>query len=210
MAMPPWVTVGCTGWPWSTITPLPCGAAGARQQRHQTLLDAAEVAFKHYGLPKVVRTDNGSPWRHRGERSLIRFGIWLIENGAAPWHSPLPAKPRQESRMKTFTHAQRELLDWHTFGDLAQAQHAFDLAARYNYHRPHDALGLPCQPTASNPVNDPSTHVEPFDYAPGDILRRVDDAARIRVLGKCVKASRLKGKHVADAASSIRSSAVST
>jgi transposase InsO family protein len=115
----------------------------ADNERHLTVQDAAQAAFERYGLPEVILTDNGSPWGDPGERSLTKFGIWLIEHGVAPWHSPR-YHPQNHGKNERFNRTLKiELLDRRTFGDLAQAQHAFDAwRHRYNHHRPHDALGL--------------------------------------------------------------------
>jgi transposase InsO family protein len=172
----------------------------ADNQRHQIVQNTVQAAFERYGLPEVILTDNGSPWGDPGERSLTKFGIWLIEHGVAPWHSP-PYHPQNHGKNERFNRTLKiELLDRRTFGDLAQAQHAFDAwRHRYNHHRPHDALGLAVPADRYQPSRRTfKPIVEPFDYAPGDILRRVDDAARIRFQGKRVKASKaLIGKHVA-------------
>jgi transposase InsO family protein len=78
----------------------------ADNERHLTVQNALQAAFERYGLPEVVLTDNGSPWGDSGEQELTKLGIWLIEHGVAPWHSPpLPsAEPRQERALQP--HAQ--------------------------------------------------------------------------------------------------------
>ena len=172
----------------------------ADNQHHKIVQNAVQAAFERYGLPEVILTDNGSPWGDPGERSLTKFGIWLIEHGVAPWHSP-PYHPQNHGKNERFNRTLKaELLDGRVFDDLQQAQRAFDgWRHRYNHHRPHDALGLavPADRYHSSPRSFNPT-VEPFEYGPDDIVRPVDTAARISFRGRRWKASKaLIGKRVA-------------
>jgi transposase InsO family protein len=170
-------------------------------QRHRTVQDAVQAAFERYGLPDIILTDNGSPWGgDAGTRSLTKLGVWMIEHGVAPWHSP-PRHPQSHGKNERFNRTlNAELLAGRMFDDLVKAQRAFDAwRHRYNHHRPHDALGLavPADRYRSSPRRFSST-VEPFEYGPHDIVRRVDAAARISFAGRRLKASKaLVGKHVA-------------
>jgi transposase InsO family protein len=169
-------------------------------ERHQTVQNAVQAAFERYGLPEIILTDNGSPWGDPGERSLTKLGVWMIEHGVAPWHSP-PFHPQNHGKNERFNRTLKaELLDGRTFDDLQHAQRAFDAwRHRYNHHRPHDALQLAVpadryqsSPRSFNPM------VEPFEYGPNDIVCPVDTAARISFRGRRWKASKaLIGKHVA-------------
>ena len=168
--------------------------------RLMTVREAVQAAFERYGLPEIILTDNGSPWGDTGERSLTKFGVWLIEHGVAPWHSA-PFHPQSHGKNERFNRTLKtELLDGRTFDDLAQAQRAFDTwRHRYNHHRPHDALALavPADRYRSSP-RPFNPKVEPFEYGPDDIVRLVDNAARIGFQGRRWKASKaLIGKHVA-------------
>lgn len=172
----------------------------ADNQRHRIVQNATQAAFERYGLPDVILTDNGSPWGDTAGQRLTKFGVWLIEHGVAPWHSP-PRHPQNHGKNERFNRTLKaELLAGRTFDDLDQAQRAFDVwRHRYNHHRPHDALALAVpadryrqSPRSFNPL------VEPFDYPPGDSLRRVDTAARFSFLGRSFKASKaLIGKQIA-------------
>lgn len=172
----------------------------AAAERHTIVQNAVQAAFERYGLPEIILSDNGSPWGDTGERSLTKLGVWLIEHGVAPWHSA-PYHPQTHGKNERFNRTLKaELLDGRTFADLTQAQHGFDIwRHRYNHHRPHDALGLavPADRYRSSPRRFRS-EVEPFEYGPDDIVRRVDNAARIGFCRRRLKASKaLIGKHVA-------------
>ena len=172
----------------------------ADNQRRQTVQIAVQEAFERYGLPEVILTDNGPPWGDTGERWLTRFGVWLIEHGVAPWHSP-PLHPQNHGKNERFNRTlKHELLDRRTFDDLGQAQQAFDAwRHRYNNHRPHDALGLavPAERYRPSPRTFKSA-VEPFQYGPDDVVRSVDVNGRFSFDSRRLKVSKaLIGKQIA-------------
>ena len=172
----------------------------ADNERHLTVQNALQAAFERYGLPEVVLTDNGSPWGDSGEQELTKLGIWLIEHGVAPWHSP-PFHPQNHGKNERFNRTLKaELLEGRTFDDLIQAQQAFDRwRHRYNHDRPHDALGLavPADRYRASPRRFRSA-IEPFQYGSDDIVRRVDASAHLSFEGRKLRASKaLIGKSVA-------------
>jgi transposase InsO family protein len=176
------------------------GLQAADNERHGTVQDGLQAAFERYGLPLLMLSDNGSPWGDTGEGSLTRLGVWLIEHGVAPLHSA-PYHPQSHGKNERFNRTLKaELLAGRTFDDLASAQRAFDAwRHHYNHHRPHDALALAVPADRYRPSPRPfSARVEPFEYGPDDILRRVDGAAWFSFGGRRMKASKaLIGKQVA-------------
>jgi transposase InsO family protein len=172
----------------------------ADNQRRATVQRAVQAAFERYGLPEVILTDNGPPWGDTGERQLTKFGVWLIEHGVAPWHSP-PRHPQSHGKNERFNRTlDLELLQRTSFEGLRDAQQAFDAwRHRYNHHRPHDALNLAVPAERYQPSPRAfRQEVEPFDYAAGDIVRSVDVNGRCSFEHRRIKASKaLIGKRIA-------------
>lgn len=161
-------------------------------QRTATVQKALQIAFERYGLPYLMLTDNGSPWGDTGQRTLTKLGVWLIEHGVEPRHSR-PHHPQTNGKNERFNRTLKaELLEGRLFTGLLDAQAAFDAwRHRYNHHRPHDALDLAVPADRYRPsLRAFRPLVEPFDYAPGDILRIVDDAAWLSFAGRRFKASK--------------------
>lgn len=164
----------------------------ADNQRHETVQKAVQAAFECYGVPEIILTDNGSPWGDKADRSLTRFGVWLIEHGVAPWHSA-PSHPQSHGKNERFNRTlDLELLQRQDFAGLDQAQLSFDdWRHRYNHHRPHDALGLAVPADRYRPSPRPfKPQIEPFDYAPEDAIRVVDIDGRIVFHGRRLRASK--------------------
>jgi len=52
-----------------------------------------EAAFREYGLPVGLRSDNGAPFGSNGESGLTQLTVWWIQLGIVPEHIT-PGKPR--------------------------------------------------------------------------------------------------------------------
>lgn len=101
--------------------------------------------FQRYGLPVRLNADNGAPWgspRLAGH-GLSELSVWLIRLGIRVSHSA-PYHPQTNGKIERFHRSLKaEVLAGHSFGDLQQAQTAFESwRSIYNQERPHDALGL--------------------------------------------------------------------
>ena len=56
-----------------------------------------ERVFREYGLPEVIRTDNGTPFASRGLGGLSRLSYWWIHLGIHPERIE-PGHPEQNGR----------------------------------------------------------------------------------------------------------------
>lgn len=145
-------------------------------ERVETVRPALERAFRRYGLPFAVLTDNGSPWADSGGDPFTRFSVWLLRLGiqvlhGRPWH---PQTQGKEERFHRTLKA--EVVAGRSFRDLGDCQRAFDAwRQRYNHERPHEAIGMavPAQRYRASPRAFPQT-MPPIEYAPGDAVRKVD------------------------------------
>ncbi len=93
-----------------------------------------------------------------------------------------------------------EVLSGPPFADHAAADRAFDRWRDvYNTQRPHEALELAVPASRYQPS--PRDYVEtiaPFEYAPGDIVRRVQQGGHVSLLGRSVKVPKaFRGKAAA-------------
>jgi transposase InsO family protein len=101
-----------------------------------------EEAFKEYGLPNRVRSDNGPPFGSTGVGRLTRLSINLIKAGVIPeWIQP--GHPEENGRHERFhlTLKQESATPSHnTLIQQIQALNQFH--HEYNFERPHEALGM--------------------------------------------------------------------
>jgi transposase InsO family protein len=174
--------------------------AACANERTETVRQHLVVAFRRYGLPERLITDNGSPWGDGPGSPFTPLGVWLIEHGIKISHSR-PYHPQTMGKDERFHRSLKaEVLSGLPFADLAAAERAFDRWRDvYNMQRPHEALGLAVPGSRYQPS--PRDYVETiasFEYAPGDIVRRVQQGGHVSFLGRAVKIPKaFRGKIVA-------------
>jgi transposase InsO family protein len=163
--------------------------AACANERTETVRQQLIIAFRRYGLPERLITDNGSPWGDGPGSRFTPLGVWLIEHGIKISHSR-PYHPQTMGKDERFHRSLKaEVLSAPTFDDIAAAQRAFERWRDvYNTQRPHEALELAVPASRYQPS--PRDYVEtviPFEYAPGDIVRRVQQGGHVSFLGRALK-----------------------
>jgi transposase InsO family protein len=101
-----------------------------------------ETAFREFGLPRAIRTDNGPPFASTGVCGLSRLAVWWIRLGILPERID-PGRPDQNGRHERFHETLKAETASPPKADLSRQQRRFaDFQAEYNHVRPHEALGL--------------------------------------------------------------------
>lgn len=100
-----------------------------------------EVAFRAYGLPDVLRSDNGAPFASPAAGGLSRLAVKLIKAGVVPERIE-PGKPQQNGRHERLHLTLKQETASPPAASLRAQQRRFDRFQRiYNEERPHEALG---------------------------------------------------------------------
>ena len=158
------------------------------------------TAFRRYGLPLCIMTDNGSPWGDGPGSPFTPLGVFLIEQGIRIGHSR-PYHPQTNGKDERYHRSLKaEALSGPPFDDLAQAEAALAKWRHvYNTERPHEALGLGVPIDRYRPSPRPyRDHIEVFDYAPDDTVRRVQQQGIISFRGTEYRIPKaFYGKHIA-------------
>ena len=158
---------------------------GCGDQRGSTVAPVLETVFWRYGLPEAMLMDNGSPWGLDGH-AYTQLAVWLIRldisvSHCRPYHPQTLGKEERFHRtLKT------ELLKGNLFDDLDHCQRRFDdWRDTYNLVRPHEALDMKTPAQCYYPSLRAFPEVlEPIDYAPGAIVRKVQDKGEIYYKGR--------------------------
>ena len=97
-------------------------------------------AFREYGLPKAIRSDNGTPFASKSVAGLTRLSIWFIQLGIIPERieKGCPQQNGRHERMhKTLKYETLDSVEL----NIKEQQKRFDLfQLDYNNYRPHEAL----------------------------------------------------------------------
>ena len=100
-----------------------------------------ELAFREFGLPWRIRSDNGAPFATRAIGGLSALSIWWIQLGIVPERIE-PGQPQQNGRHERFHLTLKQQTASPPRATFADQQRAFDLFRHdYNDERPHEALG---------------------------------------------------------------------
>src|SRR5262245_59294450 len=97
-------------------------------------------AFKTYGVPKVIRTDNGPPFASTGAGGLTALSVWWIKLGIVP-ERIAPGHPEQNGRQERYHRTLQQETVWPPCPSFAAQQRRFNKHRQiYNEVRPHEAL----------------------------------------------------------------------
>jgi transposase InsO family protein len=99
-----------------------------------------ETAFRDYGLPRALRTDNGPPFAGRGVAGLSRLAVTLIKAGVVPERIE-PGQPQQNGRHERMHLTLKQDTASPPAQSLAEQIVRFrSFREIYNHQRPHEAL----------------------------------------------------------------------
>jgi len=116
-----------------------------------------EAAFRQYGLPQAIRTDNGAPFASTAIGGLSRLAVWWIKLGIVPERIEA-GHPEQNGRHERMHRTlKQEVATPPAENRRAQQRALEDFRQEYNEVRPHEALAM--QTPAS--VYEPSARAYP-------------------------------------------------
>jgi hypothetical protein len=99
------------------------------------------AAFRQYGLPGAIRTDNGTPFACAALGGLTALAVWWVRLGIRLERIE-PGCPQQNGRHERMHRTLKEATASPPKGTLRAQQQAFDeFKTEYNEERPHEALG---------------------------------------------------------------------
>ena len=108
-----------------------------------------EAAFREYGMPQSIRTDNGPPFASLAIGGLSRLAVWWIKLGIQPERIQA-GHPEQNGRHERIHRTMDEELlrgeDWRS-----QQRQMDTFRHAYKHVRPHEALGMETPASAYQP-----------------------------------------------------------
>jgi putative transposase len=140
-----------------------------------------DAAFREYGLPRVIRTDNGTPFASRAPGGLSRLSMRWIKLGIVPERTR-PASPQDNGRHERMHSTLKQATLGPPAHDARRQQLRFDrFRHQFNHERPHEALGqrTPASCYTSSPRALPR-RVPELVYASDLIVRRISQQGSLK------------------------------
>jgi putative transposase len=140
--------------------------------------------FRTYGLPKRIRTDNGTPFASNALARLSQLSVWFIKLGIYP-ELIEPGKPQQNGVHERMHRTLKQEATIPPASSLRAQQRKFDdFREDFNQVRPHEAIGMKRPGEIYEPSNRRMPRrIDAYDYPSHYIVRRVSRAGTIRVFG---------------------------
>lgn len=115
---------------------------GLRRTDFEAVRPMFEAAFREFGLPWAIRSDNGAPFASPAVGGLSRLSIWWLRLGIRPERIE-PGKPQQNGRLERLHLTLKQHAAQPPASTFARQQQRLDgFRQEYNQLRPHEALGM--------------------------------------------------------------------
>lgn len=131
-----------------------------------------EATFREYGLPALMRSDNGPPFASTGVGGLSRLSVWWVRLGILPERIE-PGHPEQNGRHERMHRTLKQDAATPPEFSIRAQQRALDLFLReYNEQRPHEALAMATPASVYAPSPRPFPERLPELEYPTEFVRR--------------------------------------
>lgn len=149
-----------------------------------TMAQTKEVfrrVFIEFGLPQIIRSDNGVPFASKALHRLTKLSVWWIKLDIMP-ELIEPASPQQNARHERMHRTLKAETTLPRAGNLAAQQRRFNgFRHEYNDVRPHEGLNMATPASCYHPSPRPFPKTIPaFDYPAHFEVRRVSRNGGIR------------------------------
>lgn len=157
----------------------------ACQGLRSTAITLARPIFRHafeaYGLPRIIRSDNGVPFATTALGRLSRLSVWWIRLGITP-ELIEPAHPEQNGRHERMHRTLKAEAIRPPSANLQAQQTRFNrFRVEYNDDRPHEALGQDTPGSIYRPSPRALPRIlPPLEYPKHFEVRRVSRNSGIR------------------------------
>jgi transposase InsO family protein len=153
--------------------------------RYMPTKEALKSTFREYGLPDVIRNDNGTPFASKCIGGLSRLAIWLIQQGIIPERIKKGCPQENGRHERMHRTLKSDALD-PVARNLKEQQKQFDIFQHdYNNYRPHESLNDQPPSDYYKKSNRPYVeHPHPPGYGYEYKIRRVRQSGDIKFNGQ--------------------------
>jgi transposase InsO family protein len=133
-----------------------------------------ERLFNEYGVPSIIRSDNGAPFASRGLAGLSQLSVKWLQLGIK--HERIePGEPQQNGSHERMHRTLKQETTRPAKSNLLQQQERFDaFVEEFNHERPHQALAMQRPADVYRPSPRPYEGLPELNYPLHDEVCRVD------------------------------------
>jgi putative transposase len=161
----------------------------------EAIKQAFTEVFRRYGLPDIIRSDNGSPFASiTGPCGLTRLSAWWLSLGIKPERT-MPGHPEQNGGHERMHGDIARVIESQPAATVAEESVRLERWRRsFNTERPHEALAMktPADVYHSSPRH--LSDVKPYVYPAGFERRRLQEDGCIHFRGQSVNFSEALGR----------------
>lgn len=168
---------------------------GLRRPSYRAVRPWFEWAFREYGLPLAIRTDNGAPFASLAVGGISQLSKWWIKLGIRP-ERIRPGKPSQNGRHERMHRTLKQAAVMPVQSTLGAQQRRFDaFTQEYNFERSHEALERRTPGSVYRfSARAYPARVSEVQYGPGVTVRHVRHNGEIKWRGERIYVSEVLAK----------------
>lgn len=159
------------------------GCKAQPNQQFKGTLSTCKKLMRHYGLPEIIRVDNGTPFASTALGGLSQLSVWWIEQGVRV-EFIRPSSPQENGSHERMHRDLKAEVTKPASSNIRAQQKRFDRwRHEYNHERPHESLDMlrPAEMyrNSSRPLGEQDRVKYPQDYQ----IKRVSQSGHISYMG---------------------------
>ena len=158
-------------------------AEGLKQATRHWTQRAFRNMFREYGLPEIIRVDNGAPFASMGAGGLSQLSVWWISLGIEVQFSRPGCPQDNGSHERMHRTMKAECCRNASVNGRAQQQRLNRWRKEFNNERPHESLGMQVPADVYQASAKRLNEKIKFDlYDPMEETKKVNDSGYINLM----------------------------
>lgn len=150
-------------------------------------IETFEALFDEFGVPNIIRSDNGAPFSSRSFGGLSQLSVWWMRLGIRPERTD-PGCPQQNGRHERMHRTLKQETTRPAAANMLKQQELFDEFKHvYNFKRPHEGLGMVTPSTLyKRSTRTLVDALKPIEYPLHDIVSRISTAGQLKIKSRTI------------------------
>jgi len=159
------------------------GCKGQPNQQFKLTLRSCKALMRHYGLPEVIRVDNGTPFASIALGGLSQLSVWWIEQGIRVEFTRPGCPQDNGSHERMHRDMKAEVCSPGSLNLRAQQKRFDRWRHEYNHDRPHESLDMLRPAEVYRPSSRRLGEQDKIRYPQGFQIKRVSQSGHLSHCG---------------------------